>query len=88
MFCFWFFFLFLFFLQCYCLDPTEPAPAPGLLDWKIIHEKMSWGVIILLGGGFALADACKVRYMWVGRYMYRSFHVFDYNSCIWRLVEI
>ncbi|KAK3082623.1 hypothetical protein FSP39_000649 [Pinctada imbricata] len=30
-----------------------------LLDWKTVNRKMAWGVIILMGGGFALADACE-----------------------------
>ena len=32
----------------------------GLLDWKAIMSKTSWGVILLLGGGYALADVSKV----------------------------
>jgi len=41
-------------------DATPPAPAPPLLDWETVHAKMQWGVIMLLGGGFAIADAVKV----------------------------
>lgn len=37
------------------------APTECLLDWKTVNKQMPWGVIILLGGGFALADACKVK---------------------------
>ena len=33
---------------------------PPILDWKTVQAKLPWGVIILLGGGFALADMCKV----------------------------
>ncbi len=36
------------------------GPVPALLDWETVHHKMPWNVIIVLGGGFALADACKV----------------------------
>lgn len=30
-----------------------------LLTWKIVNEKMAWGVLLLMGGGFALADGCQ-----------------------------
>ncbi|CAG2254130.1 SLC13A2_3_5 [Mytilus edulis] len=30
-------------------------PIPPLLTWKIVEKKLPWGVVILLGGGFALA---------------------------------
>lgn len=36
-----------------------PGPAPPILDWPTVNKQMPWSVIILLGGGFALADACK-----------------------------
>ena len=32
----------------------------ALLSWKIVTTKMPWGVVILIGGGFALAEICKV----------------------------
>ncbi|NXM06735.1 S13A2 protein, partial [Tyrannus savana] len=34
------------------------APPP-LLEWKIVHEKMPWGIVFLLGGGFALAKGSE-----------------------------
>ena len=39
-------------------------PAPGyqpLLSWGVVNERMAWGVLLLMGGGFALADGCQVR---------------------------
>ncbi|XP_022296194.2 solute carrier family 13 member 2-like [Crassostrea virginica] len=39
---------------------SEDTPRPGyrpILTWQTAQSKVSWGVIILLGGGFALADA-------------------------------
>lgn len=29
-----------------------------LLTWKYVNDKMAWGVLLLMGGGFALADGC------------------------------
>ena len=44
-----------------CLsDTTAPTIAPALLDWSTVHVMMPWSIILLLGGGFALADGCKV----------------------------
>ncbi len=35
-------------------------PIDTLLDWKTIHNNMAWGLILLMGGGYALADAAQV----------------------------
>ena len=42
-------------------DTRPYGRVPSLLDWKFVHENMAWSVILLLGGGFALADAVKVK---------------------------
>uniref|UniRef100_A0A452U6J2 Solute carrier family 13 member 2 n=1 Tax=Ursus maritimus TaxID=29073 RepID=A0A452U6J2_URSMA len=43
-------------------DPENPgrlkAP-PALLNWKTVNEKMPWNIVILLGGGFALAKGSE-----------------------------
>ncbi|XP_076590942.1 solute carrier family 13 member 2-like [Chaetodon auriga] len=37
-----------------------PAEAPSpLLSWDIVHEKMPWNILLLLGGGFALAHGSE-----------------------------
>ncbi|XP_012413569.1 solute carrier family 13 member 2-like [Trichechus manatus latirostris] len=45
-------------------DPENPgklkAP-PALLNWKTVNEKMHWNVVILLGGGFALAKGSEAQ---------------------------
>ena len=33
----------------------------GLLEFRTMSKKFPWHLIILLGSGFALAEACKVR---------------------------
>nr|XP_057936113.1 solute carrier family 13 member 2-like isoform X2 [Doryrhamphus excisus] len=50
-------------------DDEEPDEAPSpLLTWDIVHEKMPWGIILLLGGGFALAHGSEVSGLskWLG----------------------
>ena len=48
--------------QTYNFWPFAPMSqslqnAPSLITWRLIETKMCWGVIFLLGGGFALAKA-------------------------------
>ena len=31
-----------------------------MLNWQVIHKKMPWSLVLLLGGGFAIAKACTV----------------------------
>lgn len=33
--------------------------SPALLNWKIVHEKLPWGLVLLIGGGFAMASASR-----------------------------
>ena len=39
---------------------TNESNNQRLLCWDVVKTKMSWGVIILLGGGFALAYGTEV----------------------------
>ncbi|NWR90200.1 S13A2 protein, partial [Furnarius figulus] len=38
---------------------TKFQAPPPLLDWKVVHEKMPWNIVFLLGGGFALAKGSE-----------------------------
>uniref|UniRef100_A0A672KFK8 Solute carrier family 13 member 5-like n=1 Tax=Sinocyclocheilus grahami TaxID=75366 RepID=A0A672KFK8_SINGR len=44
---------------------TEPqlysVPSPALLSWKVAQKKLPWNIVLLLGGGFALAKGSEVR---------------------------
>ncbi|GFO19832.1 solute carrier family 13 member 5-like [Plakobranchus ocellatus] len=41
-------------------DDRPPRAIPSVLTWRLLSHKMPWGVILLLGGAFVLADAIKV----------------------------
>lgn len=44
----------------YDVTSKEKSNKPStLLTWRIVHEKLPWGIVILLGGGFALANASQ-----------------------------
>ncbi|CAL8365371.1 unnamed protein product [Lota lota] len=41
---------------------------PALLSWRVVHERMPWNIILLLGGGFALAAGSEKSglSLWLG----------------------
>ena len=47
----------------YGTEQRRPGPVPPLLEWNFVQRNMAWGVLIVLGGGFALADAAKVNFI-------------------------
>ncbi|KAF6097034.1 solute carrier family 13 member 5 [Phyllostomus discolor] len=59
----------------FCSQTEEEKKAqfypPALLDWKVTQEKVPWGIVLLLGGGFALAKGCEVSGLseWMGKQM-------------------
>ncbi|XP_039986376.1 solute carrier family 13 member 2-like isoform X2 [Xiphias gladius] len=40
-------------------DGAPAEAASPLLSWDIVHEKMPWNILLLLGGGFALAHGSE-----------------------------
>ncbi|KOC67768.1 Protein I'm not dead yet [Habropoda laboriosa] len=45
------------FLRSFDPDPVNrpTKPSPGMITWKMIHQKMHWSLILVLGGGFAIS---------------------------------
>ncbi|XP_065308982.2 solute carrier family 13 member 2-like [Dermacentor albipictus] len=41
-------------------QPWEGAKSPGLVTWPVVQAKLQWSVILLIGSGFAVADAMRV----------------------------
>ncbi|KAH8038824.1 hypothetical protein HPB51_003327 [Rhipicephalus microplus] len=42
-------------------DPRNPWQSQALLTWDEAVRGVKWGVVLLLGGGMSLSEACKVR---------------------------
>ncbi|XP_071382646.1 Na(+)/citrate cotransporter-like, partial [Centroberyx affinis] len=40
--------------------PGVPWPRPSLLTWQVTQKKMPWNIVLLLGGGFALAKGSEM----------------------------
>uniref|UniRef100_A0A669P936 Solute carrier family 13 member 5 n=1 Tax=Phasianus colchicus TaxID=9054 RepID=A0A669P936_PHACC len=49
----------------------KPFLSAPLLDWNVVQRKMPWSIVLLLGGGFALADASANSGLsaWLGHQM-------------------
>ncbi|XP_030009405.1 solute carrier family 13 member 5-like [Sphaeramia orbicularis] len=50
---------------------TSQGPAPPLLTWQVTQKKMPWNIVLLLGGGFALAKGSEESGLsrWLGDQM-------------------
>ena len=50
--------------SCFCVHTkcliTERKPKQPLIDWLTVAKKLPWSVIMVVGGGFAMAESCKV----------------------------
>uniref|UniRef100_A0A8C6ZBM2 Solute carrier family 13 member 5 n=1 Tax=Nothoprocta perdicaria TaxID=30464 RepID=A0A8C6ZBM2_NOTPE len=61
-------------ILCFSLltsDLTKPFLSAPLLEWNAVQRKMPWSIVLLLGGGFALADASADSGLsaWLGQQM-------------------
>ncbi|CAK6979174.1 solute carrier family 13 member 5a isoform X2 [Scomber scombrus] len=63
------------YLCCWRSSETDSqvsrGPAPSLLTWQVTQKKMPWNIVLLLGGGFALAKGSEVSGLsrWLGAQM-------------------
>ncbi|XP_026183058.1 solute carrier family 13 member 4 [Mastacembelus armatus] len=50
-------------------EETESDPLAPMITWKDFQRLMPWEIVILVGGGYALAAGCKVSGLsvWIGR---------------------
>ncbi|XP_029629059.1 solute carrier family 13 member 5 [Salmo trutta] len=58
--------------QSFDAEHQHPAdPTPALLTWKVAQKKLPWSIVLLLGGGFALAKGSEESglSMWMGDQM-------------------
>lgn len=48
--------------------PGDITRSPGLVSWHLVQAKLQWSVILLVGGGFALAESTRVSGLsqWIG----------------------
>ncbi|XP_018018962.1 solute carrier family 13 member 5 isoform X2 [Hyalella azteca] len=59
-------------LDFWCFrDPKDTSPVvsyEGCLTWEVVQQKLPWGVVLLLGGGFAIAEAADASglSLWLG----------------------
>ena len=40
------------------------GPSRGVLNWELLNREMHWGVLLLIGGGYAMADGSDASGMY------------------------
>ncbi|KER25705.1 hypothetical protein T265_06878 [Opisthorchis viverrini] len=53
------------------LSETAELKNESLLPWNVVQKRVPWGIIFVLGGGFALSDVCQYSGLSavIGRYL-------------------
>jgi sodium-dependent dicarboxylate transporter 2/3/5 len=61
---------------CLPAGADERGGSRRLLEWETVEQKMPWGIVLLIGGGFAVADAFDATALstWVGERFQTAFH--------------
>lgn len=49
-------------VHCVTVPQSSSEPRTALLTWQVVQKKMPWNIILLLGGGFALAKGSEVKF--------------------------
>lgn len=63
---------------------SNSGPRTALLTWQVVQKKMPWNIILLLGGGFALAKGSEVKCTEKKTSCYTGrlrFCFWEYNMC-------
>lgn len=69
---------------CWAENMSKPVYTP-VLTWHAVQKKVPWGVLILLGGGFALAKASTVSGL--SLYVGKQLEIFkEYDTWVMNLV--
>ena len=70
----------------FVLFAEEEGEATPLITWKSAESRLPWGIFILLGGGFALAEASNVctQFSPAGTYEPNNMS----TVCVWEFVYI
>ncbi|XP_042146955.1 solute carrier family 13 member 5 [Ixodes scapularis] len=58
-------------------EPKNLTSSPGLVTWKAVQAKLQWSVILLIGSGFAIAEAMRVSGLshLIGQHLGRLAHL-------------
>uniref|UniRef100_A0A672RC49 Solute carrier family 13 member 4-like n=1 Tax=Sinocyclocheilus grahami TaxID=75366 RepID=A0A672RC49_SINGR len=67
-------------------DEEEEDPLAPMITWKDFQRLMPWEIVILVGGGYALAAGCKVSIQI--RPIIRNIMIFETPNSHWPIMEV